>query len=158
MTVAGFPELVVLLIFFAVALIVPALFFRYRKQILAHQERMAALEKGAPLPELPAEPAPWSPRVYLLRGLIWLFGGIGLAAFLLALSVTSQEQWQLSDKLFEAQRLRQAGGTEEQVKQLIDSHEVRKHVPEGLSLIGLVPIGVGLAYLIFYAGEKKRPA
>ena len=26
----------------------------------------------------------------------------------------------------------------------------------GIALIGLVPIGVGLAYLIFYAGERKQ--
>jgi hypothetical protein len=154
----GFPEVVMFLLFFVAVLLVPALFFRYRKQVLSHQERMTALEKGVDLPAMRTEAGPWTPRVYLLRGLIWLFGGIGLAVFLLALSLTSMEPVPLSLKLFEAQRLREAGGTEDQVKQLINSYEVRKRVPEGLSLIGLVPVGVGLAYLIFYFGERKQLA
>jgi hypothetical protein len=108
------------------------------------------------MPAMPSEAGPWTPRVYLVRGLIWLFGGVGLTVFLFGLAVTSTEPISLSSKLFEGQRLREAGGTEEQVKQLVNSYEVRRHVPEGLSLIGLVPIGVGLAYLIFYFGERKQ--
>jgi len=155
----GLPELMLFAFFFVpVFLLLAALYWRYRKQLLTHQERMAALDKGVDLTATPTEAAPWTPRVYLLRGLIWLFGGIGLVVFLFGLSLTSREPLPLSVKLFEAQRLREAGGTEEQVKQLVNSHEVTQHVPEGLSLIGLVPAGVGLAYLLFYFAERKQLA
>ena len=152
----GFAELVVFLGIFTIVFLIPALYFRYRKQMLVHAERMAALEKGAPLPAQPHEPGPWTPRVYLLRGLIWLLGGLGLIVFLLGLAVTANEPIPLSEKLWEAQRLRAAGATEDQVKQMMNSNEMRRHVPEGVSLIGLIPVGVGLAYLIFYIAESKQ--
>ena len=73
-----------------------AIFLQYRKRketfALYHQERMAALEKGVELPPLPdylvtddARPLrPYHPRRYLLKGLIWLFVGIGLGVALWA--------------------------------------------------------------------------
>ena len=40
-----------------------SLLLRYRRRELQHKERLAALEKGMPLPELHEERrAPWSPR------------------------------------------------------------------------------------------------
>jgi hypothetical protein len=122
---------------------------------------MAALEKGAELPAEPVEkaPAPWSPRIYLLRGLVWLFTGIGLAVFLFGMSVTiGSRQETIEDRLWRVQNLRRNGATEDEIKQLLNSKEpVRKDFPEGLALIGLIPIGVGLAYIIYYRGEDKRP-
>jgi len=152
----GFPEFLIVVLFFGLFLLLPFLVLRYRKQVLNHQERMAALEKGVPLPAVPIENGAANPRIYLLRGLIWLFGGIGLIVFLLGLALTTLEPVPLSTRLFDAQRLRADGGTEAQVNQLINSQETRRGVPIGLSLIGLVPVGVGLAYLFFYAGEKKQ--
>jgi hypothetical protein len=54
---------------------------------MIHRERMAALEKGVALPELPADPAPAGASDHLVRaarlgGLVLLFGGIGLTAAL----------------------------------------------------------------------------
>ena len=145
----------------AAAIIIWSLVLRYKRQQLRHQERMAALEKGAELPIERAEraPAPWSPRIYLLRGLIWLFTGIGLTVFLFGISVSvGAHQETIEDRLFRAQNLRHNGATEDEVKQLINSKEpVRKDFPEGFALIGLIPIGVGLAYIIYYRGEDKRP-
>jgi len=152
----GFPEVALFVLFSSVFLLLPILFLRYRKQVLTHQERIAALEKGVELQPMPVENGASNPRVYLLRGLIWLLGGIGLTVFLAGLAVTSSEPLPLSMRLFEAQRLREAGGTQEQMNQLINSQEMRRGLPVGLSLMGLVPIGVGLAYLIFYAGERKH--
>ena len=152
----GLPEMIIFLFFFAMVFLLPILFLRYRKQLLMHQERMAALEKGAELPPIPPEGGLYTPRVYLLRGLIWLFSGIGLTVFLLALVNTAVEPVPLSQRLYEAQHLRQMGAPEDQVKQMIDSRETSRRIPIGLPLIGLVPIGVGFAYLIFYFGERKQ--
>ncbi len=62
---------------------------------LLHRERMAAIDKGVPLPEIPAEEeadpvwlrpeaerlrAAWLRRVALVLGLFFVFGGLGLCA------------------------------------------------------------------------------
>jgi hypothetical protein len=52
-----------------------------------HQERMAAMDKGIPLPELPIDPpsvpkAP-DPRATLIHGLVWTTLGVGAMAALL---------------------------------------------------------------------------
>ena len=80
-----------LFFFFMLSLLVivlAALFLRHRKQVLMHEERLAALEKGAQIP-LGPEPAPWSPRLYLLRGLIWSFSGVGLIIALAGISAAT---------------------------------------------------------------------
>jgi|SRR5579864_1891754 uncharacterized protein DUF6249 len=156
------PEVVILLMVAAAAVIIIwSLSFRYKRQELRHKERMAALEKGAQIPDEPLEkpPVPWSPRVYLLRGLVWLFSGIGLGIFLLGLSVSIGNRPQTyEDRLWRANQLRREGVPEEQLKEFLNSKEpVRREFPEGVSLIGLIPIGVGLAYIIYYRGEEKKP-
>lgn len=108
------------------ALLAIALGYRRRKEIFAmyHQERMAAIEKGVDLPPLPdalltddGRPArPYHPRRHLLRGLVWLFVGIGLG---LALLGTVALNW---------------------------------------ALFSLVPVGIGLAHLIYYFVEGKKEA
>jgi len=157
------PELFfTIMVLSAAAIIIWALNVRYRRQELRHKERMAALEKGAELPAEPVErpPAPWSPRVYLLRGLIWLFTGIGLATFLLGLSLSIGSRPEtFEDRLWRAQHLRSSGATEEEIKQYLNESKgsVHREMPEGIALIGLIPMGVGLAYLIYYRGEQNRP-
>ena len=96
--------------------------FAKRRNIyeLHHKERLAAIEKGIELPPLPVEligAAPKSRPRYLLRGLVWLFIGLGTMAGLAG--VTRGEE-------------------------------------EKVWLLGLVPTGVGLAYLIYYFVEGKR--
>lgn len=53
---------------------------------MVHRERMAALEKGTALPELPNDPGPSGvdqlSRAALLGGLVLVFGGFGLLAAL----------------------------------------------------------------------------
>jgi hypothetical protein len=58
--------------------------YRKRKELYQHyhQERMAALEKGVDCPPWPDrlvadEATPPSPRRHLLKGLVWLFIGLG---------------------------------------------------------------------------------
>ena len=65
-----------------------ALYLDYLKRkemfTLYHQERMAAIDKGIELPDWPeglldtSAAKPQSPRRHLLKGLVWLFIGLGL--------------------------------------------------------------------------------
>jgi hypothetical protein len=54
---------------------------RRRRLEIIHQERVAAMDKGIPLPELPLDPtkdsSPVDPRAPLMHGLIWVSLGAG---------------------------------------------------------------------------------
>ena len=157
------PEFVIaMMVLSAAAIIIWSLVLRYKRQQLGHQERMAAIEKGAEIPSEPPEmrPAPWSPRIYLLRGLIWLFTGVGLSAFILGIAISvGPRQESYEDRLWRANNLRHQGATDEEIKQFLNGKDPeRKGFPAGLALIGLIPMGVGLAYIIYYRGEDKRAA
>lgn len=147
-----------------VVTIVLSLNYRYRRHELKHKERMSAIEKGVALPIEPIEqpPAPWSPRIYLLRGLIWLFTGIALSIFLLGVSATIPSRHETyEDRLWRAQNLRNNGATPDEIKDFLSRKEEPVNTskfPEGFALIGLIPAGVGLAYLIYYLGDQKRLA
>ena len=87
---------------------------------LHHKERLAAIEKGVELPPLPPELFGDGPKRrprYLLRGLVWLFVGLGC---------------------------------------LVGLHGITAHEGERVWLLGLIPTGVGLAYLIYYFVEGKK--
>ena len=60
---------------------------RQRRLEVLHKERMAAMDKGIPLPELPLEQlkAPPDPRMPLLHGIVWLSFGVGGVAALAAI-------------------------------------------------------------------------
>jgi hypothetical protein len=152
--------LMLVLITSAVGIIVWSLSLRYRRRELEHKERLAALDKGMPLPVLPPieARAPWTPRIYLLRGLIWLFSGLALTPFLAAVSLTSQQPRSIEDRVREASWLKQAGATDEQVRDVWHDNSPRVGMPIGVALIGLVPMGVGAAYLIFYRAERQAAA
>jgi hypothetical protein len=71
------------------AAFVAFLYFRHvgrqRRLEIIHEERLAAMEKGIPLPEFPIDPPtvrrPPDPRAPLLHGIAWLaLGGGGMAA------------------------------------------------------------------------------
>lgn len=151
-------DVLVFLVIMAVIVVLPSLFMRFKRQQLRHLERMAALEKGAQLPLEPLESnPPFSPRIYLLRGLIWSFSGIAALIFLAGLAMTDIQSDSLEVRIWRADRMRQSGFPEDQWKKLINEPPAqRQRIPTGLALIGLVPIGVGFAYLIFYAGERKQ--
>jgi hypothetical protein len=118
----------ILAIIMGVGVAMLAIFLQYRKRketfALYHQERMAAIEKGVDLPPLPdfllsddgRAFRPYHPRRHLLKGLTWLFTGIGLGVAL----------WPTAG---------------------FDN-----------SLFSLIPIGVGLAQLVYYFVEGKREA
>jgi hypothetical protein len=95
-----------------------ALYFKHRQRDMIHRERLAALEKGIEPPPLPEafleEKRLVTPGTYLLKGLVWLFIGLGLV---LALARTD-------------------------------------HGPD--KTWGLLPAGIGLAYLVFFYYEQYR--
>src|SRR5437763_5500698 len=67
-----------------------AIYFGYRRRTemfkLYHQERMAAIDKGVELPPIPdsffGSTYTSNPRRDLLKGLVWLFLGIGITVAL----------------------------------------------------------------------------
>ena len=148
--------MMVMLIASVAAILIVGLTLRYRRRELQHKERLAAMEKGAPLPALTdfEQRTPWTPRMYLLRGLMWLFGGIGLTLFLLAVSIATYQPRSPSDRAVAAQRMKDFGGSEEQIREVLTS--LWEGLPPGFSVLGLMPIGVGLAYLIVYRVEVKN--
>lgn len=67
------------------ALGIAYLYFRHRERQrrmeIVHEERIAAMDKGIPLPELPLDPPklpkPPDPRGPLIHGIVWLAFGAG---------------------------------------------------------------------------------
>ena len=87
------------------AAIVAYLYFKHverrRRLEIIHQERLAAMEKGIPLPELPIDPTkvqkPSDPREILVQGIAWaaLGGGAMLALRLIEPWPNGQAIWPL---------------------------------------------------------------
>jgi hypothetical protein len=54
---------------------------RRRRLEIVHAERLAAMDKGIPLPELPLDPPrtpnPPDPRAILIHGIVWTAFGLG---------------------------------------------------------------------------------
>ena len=89
----------------AACIFIFALYMRFRRRELQHKERLAAIEKGVGLPELnDFEPGP---RIYLLRGMIWLFSGLTLLVFLVGVSLTTTDQ---SGPVYRAKRWHPGAG------------------------------------------------
>ena len=137
------------------ALVLTLLNARYRNEQMQHQERMAALEKGMELPA-PRSRAPWSPRVYLLRGLIWSFSGAALFIFLLGVSAT--RRFEPAERL--AWNAKQVSDTLkiplDQARQIVEKDAERGGMPAAVALLALIPFGVGVAYLVFFFSDPGR--
>jgi len=156
-------EAIVLIVMMVCALAFLALLLslRHRISVLRHQERMQVIERGGVLPAMDDEKpkAPWSPRVYLLRGMMWLYTGIAIAIMLVAISLTSQRPLSMSSKVWQVRNLRYNGATEQQIQQYMhDADKENEGLPLGAATVGLIPAGVGLAYLMYYRKEKQLPS
>lgn len=139
-------------------LVFTSLYFRYRRRELQHKEMLAALEKGISLPELHDEVlAPRSGRIYLLRGMMWLFSGIAIVVFLSAIALSSRRPPSMGSQLRRTDELKRLGATDEQLR-VAEKEPAGDAMPGGIALLGLVPIGIGLAYLIYYGVERKNGA
>ena len=131
---------------------------------MLHAERLAAIDKGVDIkPILLSSTPAFGHRVYLLRGLIWLFAGAALAgALAVATPIFKTERnpgQALEYKLRRVMILRDLGATQEQIAGLekqIDQASHGYEPPPNLTVIGVIPMSVGIAYLIFYALEEKR--
>jgi hypothetical protein len=134
------------------------LFYRHKRAELVHQERMAAIERGV---EFPIDVTPRNPmdpiRRYLLSGMIWLFSGAALAVFLVALSATLPHHpaASIQERQARIEELRKLGAPDFELRSVFYDRR-DPEIPVGLSTVGLIPMGVGLAYLIFYFSERKR--
>jgi hypothetical protein len=106
--------------------------FKNKEREMIHRERMLAMEKGL---QPPADPGPSvfarrepGPRSYLLRGLVWLFVGLGawssmkmFPAFWVGRMLPAPLSWAL------------------------------------MPFLAFIPAGVGVAFLIYYAIEASNP-
>ncbi len=127
---------------------------RFRARELEHKQVLAAMEKGV-VPPVSQSP-PWTPRTYLLHGMIWLFAGLASFAALTAIAVTSRRQQPWESRIAEVNDARFRGATPEEIQILLKSPRMEEGLPIGLGFLGFIPIGVGLAYLIFYRVESKK--
>jgi len=148
----------ILVVLCAAGISIWALTLRYRRRELQHKERLAALEKGVALPDLTdvETPAGRSSRAYLLRGLIWLFAGLPLSLLLFGISISSRHPKPIQERAFEIERLKNVGASEDLIQRVQNDNTPYPEMPLGFSLAGLVPAGVGIAYLIVYRLEKKE--
>ena len=86
-----------------VAAFVAYLYFRHaaqqRRLEIVHQERLVAMEKGIPLPELPLDPPrvprPPDPRAPLIHGIVWSALGFGAVVALLLIGPMTPTMWPL---------------------------------------------------------------
>jgi hypothetical protein len=149
----------ILVVFTIAGLVAWYMALRYRKILMLHNERMAALEKGVPVPVVNPT-APWSVRTYFLRGLLWTFSGVALSVFILGLSLATQRPESAQSRLERAHYLsRQLEIPLDQATRAIEQDQGRtdrRGVSTASALIGLVPVGVGLAYLVFYFTDERR--
>ena len=149
-----------ILVFAGMIVVLGVLWTRHRNQEMEHQERLAALEKGTSMPAGPA-PAPWSPRVYLLRGLIWTFVGAALTVALLGAAISDKRTYHESaDQMaWHARNVAQTLQIPiEQAREIVARDEATRladyhGAPAAIALFGLIPLAVGLAYLVFYRSE-----
>lgn len=146
----------------ALILVLALLWIRHRTQRMRHEERLLAIEKG----NLPAAQAlaPWSPRVYLLRGLIWTLGGAALTIALVGAAMTARTQHHVSAEL-RATWARQVSEKLQipidQARQIVDKDDAERAandsaVPLAFAAFGIVPMAVGVAYLVFYYNDPSR--
>ena len=147
----------------AVILLAQILWLRHRNAEMEHRERMAALEKGTGVPAGRAA-APWSPRVYLLRGLIWTFVGGSLTLALIGVAVTTHRYHHESAE-WTAMRAKQVSEnlqvSIDEARQIVAKDDAERAaedrgVPLALALFGAIPLAVGIAYLVFYYNDPSR--
>lgn len=148
------PSIILFLSFCCGVCILFSLNYRFRQRELDHKEKLAAIEKGVDLPV--HETAPWTPRTYLLHGMIWLFAGIASFVALSVIAITSRHPIPMEARIAAVNDARFRGATPAELDMLLHAPNQEEGAPIGIGVLGLIPIGVGLAYLIFYRVESKK--
>jgi hypothetical protein len=117
------------------------LWLRQQRRMMAHRERLAALEKGIELPANALDPRPnsWSvQRILLLAGLCWVAIGFGTLVALREIIANAPpipppnsgvQYWQIPSESL---------------------------IPKGSHAIGFIPLGLGIAHLIVYFVERRK--
>jgi hypothetical protein len=126
--------------------------YRFKQRELIHRERMAALERGVPLPAIEYTKPAWRPTAYLLRGMMWLFSGVALLLFFLGVSRESARPLPPVEQAQMSIQLKGAGMSDSQIQNIVNQQ--RPGIPPGFAFIALIPVGVGLAYLLTYRKEQ----
>ena len=86
-----------------------------------------------------------------------MFVGVGISLVLLSMSAASWRPMSVEARIIRAQRLKASGASETQVNEFMSSAGSEMDgMPFAAASIGLVPMGVGLAYLLFYRKESQR--
>jgi hypothetical protein len=156
------PLIAVFLLVVCLGVVFPVMALRYRALELRHREKMEAFERGIPLPEnRPREAGRivTQPQ-YLFRGLIWT--GLGTALCIILFFVTpialQRNHW---DRFNEMRELSSLHYTHEEMGAWMRESDRRwedqRQRLRGLSALGLIPAAVGVAYLIFYYEQRRRP-
>ena len=86
----GIMPLIAVIIVMSVFYVAFQQYLQYHKRVMIHRERVAALERGVPLPpvDLEIQRKSWNvQRFFLLAGLCWISLGIGGFAFLHVMSI-----------------------------------------------------------------------
>jgi len=100
---------------------------QHHRRVLLHRERLAAIEKGIELPAVEQEVKRSNWNVQRLLLLAGLIWiTLGVATFLVLTAIISSPS------------------------------EATKDVPRGIQLVGIAPIGIGLAHLITFWVEGRR--
>ncbi|MCC6536407.1 MAG: hypothetical protein IT162_02585 [Bryobacterales bacterium] len=153
----------ILVMIFVFALVL--LLLRHLQARALHRERLVAIEKGVDIKPIMLNAMPaFSHRLYLLRGLMWLCGGAGLMVALMFVAPLMADhdhepQWNLEQKLHRERHLTSLGATPAQIEAMekeIDRNRRSRPDPRDARMIGLVPMFVGVAYLIFFGVEEFR--
>src|SRR5260370_2219856 len=69
--------------------------------------------------------------------------GIGSTLFLLIVSLATYHSRSASERAFAAQRMKDSGGSEEQIRQVQNDNKAAGGDARAVSLLGLMPIGAG---------------
>jgi len=149
----GMSATILMVLVFACVTVFVGFAYRYHVREMEHKQTLAAIDKGVdpPVPQT----APWTPRTYLLHGMIWLFAGLASFVALSAIAVTSRRPYPVEMTVRAASEARERGATPEEIQMILTGRE-EEGVPMGLGFLGLIPVGVGLAYLIFYRVESRK--
>jgi len=145
---------------FALAFLTLVLILRHRRDVLRHQERLQVIERGGVLPSLDEErpKAPWTPRAYLLRGMLWLYTGIAITIMLGAISVSVSRPPSMSSKVWQVKNLRDNGATEQQIQQYVrEADNDREGLPLGAATIGLIRSAWASRTWCSTARNSRRP-
>jgi len=89
-------------------------------------------------------------------GMIWLFAGLASFVALTGIARTSRHVVSIEARIAAVNDARFRGATPAELEMILNAPRGEEGIPMGIGFLGFIPIGVGLAYLIFYRVESKK--